>query len=163
MKDFEQYDLGGWIENGLSVHPEPLKPAPERIRHARGFLTRLAIPFMALGTVGVSHTWAAQSVVGPATFQTITPQGQLLVTAQSSAVTLRVSDGHASTFSAVDEFQKQAAALLAEVRAGALTNVSPDTLKLATELTNRHAATTDPSDRPDWVDKVATEVAKLTD
>src|ERR1017187_4119072 len=127
MKGFEQYDLQGWLENGLSFHPEVSKPAPDRVRRVRGYITRLAVPLIAMaafGTAGATvATYDASSVA----------QGQLVIAAQSPSIILKTSVALFPSALAIADFEAHAQALLAEVCAGDFTNVPTETLVLAAE------------------------------
>ncbi len=165
MKGFEQYDLRAWLDNGLSYHPEPVKPLPAQVDRAGKFLTKIAVPLMMLGAADVVQAAAVSRLSAtPPVFQAMhaVRYDPLLIAAQSPSVILNPG-GHATIpQSTVDEFDTLAAALLGEVRAGLLTNVSAETLRLATEAVERHADTNS-AGRPEWVDKVAKDVAQLTD
>jgi hypothetical protein len=62
----------------------------------------------------------------------------------------------------IDLFEEQVDALLEDVRGGALTNVSSETMKLAEQAVGRQAETSR-SEKPEWVDKVSKAVAQLDD
>ena len=160
MNGFERYSLHRWTENGLSVHPPTQPPSEQKRATSRGFLTQIAVPLIALATFGLAEPTPAESVLGSSTFgQTSDTRPRLLVTAQSPMAVLRVSS---PPLSPVDAFEAHAAKLLAEIRGGSLTNVPETTLRFASAMVERHAAT-DKTAKPDWIDKVASEVAKLTD
>jgi hypothetical protein len=155
MKGFERYDVQRWLDNGLSFHPESSAPAQTERRYVPRYIARMAIPFVRMAAFGLCTSvarsevaWAGNAVAGA-----------LVFAARSPPVVWDSKSGRAS---AVDDFEAHASALLAQIQTGALTNVPSQTLMLATEVVGRYAAT-DPQGQPDWVAKVASEVAKLTD
>jgi hypothetical protein len=156
MKGFERYDLQGWVDNGLSFHPETPVPAPNQTRYIRGYMTRMVVPLVAMSAMG--GVAAAASTVDAVSKW----QRQLVIAAQSPCVVYDSRSGPDPSSGAVDEFEANANALLAEIRLGALSNVPAQTLTLATKAVGRYADT-DLKGRPDWVDKVASVVAKLED
>lgn len=164
MKGFERYDLARWIENGLSVHPPEATGTPEGLRRTTGrFLAHVTVPLMALGIAGIGGSVGAVSKFSLSLGNTAQQfPAQLLAATHSGIVPVGVGNPQGLVPSAVDAFEAHTAALLTEVLAGTVRNVSAHTLRLATAMVERHA-TTDPSGQPDWVEKVASEVAKLTD
>ena len=164
MKGFDRYDLARWIENGLSVHPPEATGTPEGLRRTTGrFFAQVTVPLMALGIAGIGGSTGALSMVSLSLGQTAQQfPAQLLTAAHSGNFPVGVGNPQGLVPSAVDAFEARTAALLTEVLAGTVRNVSAHTLQLAAAMIERHA-TTDPAGRPDWVDKVASEVAKLTD
>jgi len=163
MKGFERYDLARWIENGLSVHPPEATGIPEVLRRTTGrFLTQITVPLMALGIAGIGGAASGQSTLNLYAGQTAQFPAQLLTAAHSGTVFLGIGNAQGAAPSAVDTFEAHATALLTEILAGTAPNVSAHTLQLASAMVERHA-TTDPSGQPEWVDRVASEVAKLTD
>jgi hypothetical protein len=166
MKGFEQYDLRAWLDSGLSRHPDPLRPVSSHMPRAGRFLTKIAVPLMALGASGmIQAAPMAQLLAGPSSLQAmhVVRSDQFLAAMPATSLIHRTVSGAAPIErSIVDEFHTQAATLLADVRAGKLTNVPSETLRIAVEAVGRYAET-DSSGRPDWVDEVANDVAKLTD
>ncbi len=107
MKGFEQYDLRAWLDNGLSYHPEPVKPMSSQVHRASKFLTKIAIPLMTLGAAGVVQAAAvAQSLASPPGFQATAHavgHDQRLVAVQSQSLILAPARGVASPLSVLDE------------------------------------------------------------
>ena len=165
MKGFEHYDLQGWLENGLSYHPEPMKQSPNQPHRARGYITKMTIPLIGVAIFGMIDASLARSETGLVTLQPRRAAGhdQFPIAAQSSfsVIVDTRSRAHAAPL-AVDNFEVQTAALIAEIRAGALKNVPDETLTLAAAVAGRHAEVNTKGE-PAWVEKVAGEVAQLTD
>ncbi len=102
MKGFEQYDLRAWLDNGLSYHPEPVKPLPAQVDRAGKFLTKIAVPLMMLGAAGVVQAAAVSKLsAAPPIFQAMhaVRHDPLLVAAQSPSVIL--------TRAAIPQFRSQ--------------------------------------------------------
>jgi hypothetical protein len=164
MKGFEQYDLQAWSDNGLSYHPKPQSTAPSRTYRTATMLSRFAFPLLALGTSAIVQATLSSMAAAPASFQKTHAVGlsRLVGSTQLPSTFLGPPKAALSAVSAAEVFDNQIAALLADVQGGALTNVSRNTLLLAEAATAR-SAVTDSSGQPDWIAKVAADVAKLTD
>ncbi len=161
MKGFERYDVQGWLENGLSFHPEIPTPVQTQRRHIHGYIARMMVPLIAMTTFGASVA-RAEGAWPALQASNAFAQRQFVIAARSPPIVWDTDSGLVPHALAVDAFEAYADSLIAEVRAGTLTNVPSHTLMLATKAVGRYADT-DPAGRPDWVDKVASEVAKLTD
>jgi hypothetical protein len=130
-------------------------------RHIHGYIARMVVPVIAMTAFGASVA-RAEGAWATLHASNAFAQGQFVVAARSPPIVWDTNSDLMPRALAVDDFEVHAGDLLAEVRSGILANVPLQTLTLATEAASRYADI-DPAGRPDWVDKVASEVAKLTD
>jgi len=162
MKSFNQYSPSGWTENGLSLHPEPVQPCFDQERPPLyGYLTKMAVSLIAIAACGIGNATLAGTNISGLRSQgmDIKEPGSVIIASGPSIQ--RVSDSVIASPTAVDAFEAQAQSLFQQLSGGAFM-VPAETLRLAEVAAGRSADTTKVG-KPDWVEKVALEIGKLTD